>query len=246
MRDLRDTLGYVPDITEYIAFSIDNSTFERDFLDLSTRCILSIRSSSDPTTDILVIKIVTPEHHEPVKAFEIESDNLLEGLPLSVRKYLYQGEENFHQIKGPESDHLHNSMYDLQNTPGDVPDITEYIVFSINALTFERDFLDPDIGPPTKTFSFNPTTNILLIKLVTAEHLKTYTAFYSVIQTALVRMRLDRAVETYAHIDIDVNDNSRSKQPDEGWGPKRPPCGCLRRPTVVLEVAVLETEAKLR
>jgi hypothetical protein len=246
VRDLRDTLGYVPDITEYIAFSIDDFTFERDFLDLSTRRILSIRSSSDPTTDMLVIKMVTPEHHEAVRAFENESDNLLEGLPLSVRKYLYQGEKNFHQIKALESTRLHNLMHDLQSTPGDVPDITEYIVFSIDALTFEGDFLDPNTGPPTKTFTFNPTTNILLIKMVTAEHTKACAAFRSEIQTALVRMRLDRAVDIYAHMDVVVGENDQKKLPDEGWGPKRPPRGYPRRPTVVLEVAVSETQAKLR
>lgn len=246
VRDLRDTIGHVPAITEYIAFSIDDFTFERDFLDLSTKRILSIRSSSDPMTDMLVIKMVTPEHHEAVKAFENESDNLLEGLPLSVRKYLYQGEENFHQIKALESNRLHNSMHDLQTTPGDVPDITEYIVFSIDALTFERDFLDPYTRPPTKTFSFNPTANILLIKMVTAEHTKACEAFRSEIQTALVRMRLDRAVDIYAHTDVVVDENGKKKQPDNGWGPKRPPRGYPRRPTVVLEVAVSETEAKLR
>jgi hypothetical protein len=245
VRNLRDTIGYVPDITEYIAFSIDDSTFEHDFLDLGTRRILSIRPSSDPTTGMLVIKMVTPEHHEAVKAFENESDNLLEGLPLSVRKYLYQGEENFHQIKALESTRLHNSMHDLQNTPGDVPDITEYIVFSIDALTFEQDFLDPHTRPPTKTFSFNPTTNILLIKMITAEHTKVCEAFRREIETALVRMRLDRAIENYTYIDIVVDDNGRKKQPDNGWGPKRPPHGYPRRPTVVLEVTVSETKEKL-
>lgn len=245
VRDLRDTIGYIPDITEYIVFSIDDSTFERDFPDLGTRRILSIRSSSDPTTDMIVIKMVTPEHHEAVKAFEDESGNLLEGLPLSVRKYLYQGEENFHLIRSLESDRLQNSLHDLRDTLGDAPDISEYIVFSIDALTFERDFLDPDTRLPTKLISFNPTTNILLIKMHALEHQKAIAAFHSEIQAALAPMRLDRAVDTYATVDFYVDDNGKKKQPDEGWGPKRPPRGCPRRPTVVLEVAVSETEAKL-
>ncbi|KOS47903.1 hypothetical protein ACN38_g1163 [Penicillium nordicum] len=57
-------------------------------------------------------------------------------------------------------------------------------------------------------------------------------------------MGLKRAIDQYANADIDVN--GKKKQPDMGWGPRRTPRGCKKRPTVILEVGVSETEAKLR
>ncbi|KAJ5245569.1 hypothetical protein N7489_005665 [Penicillium chrysogenum] len=50
------------EITEYIVFSIDPTTFNQDFLSLDTIPIPSIRTSFDPNTEALTVKMVTLEH----------------------------------------------------------------------------------------------------------------------------------------------------------------------------------------
>ncbi|KAJ5752979.1 hypothetical protein N7520_009896 [Penicillium odoratum] len=54
----------------------------------------------------------------------------------------------------------------------------------------------------------------------------------------------DTAILTDGNVTVDVHSRSK-KEPDWGWGPRKPPPGTLKRPTVVLEVAVTDTHAKL-
>ncbi|KAJ5515705.1 hypothetical protein N7527_007265 [Penicillium freii] len=42
-----------------------------------------------------------------------------------------------------------------------------------------------------------------------------------------------------------IQGQTRGKQPDQGWGTRRPPRGCERTPSVVLEVAWSESDSKL-
>ncbi|KAJ5958617.1 uncharacterized protein N7479_005767 [Penicillium vulpinum] len=80
--------------------------------------------------------------------------------------------------------------------------------------------------------------------MVTHEHHTVVRAFDLAIDDVLRPMGMDEKVLTYAGVDIDVD--GISKQPDWGWGPRRPPLGQpRRRPTVVIEVAMSETRAKL-
>lgn len=176
----------------------------------------------------------------------------MEVLPPSVRRYLYQGEEHFCQILRREHDRLQNSVRNLRNTPDDAVEITEYIVFFIDAPTFERDFCDPNTAITTLSCrsSYSPTTNVLTIKMLTPEHDRACYAFGKAVDMALVPMGLDRTILPYAGVGINVN--GRVKQADYGLGPRRPPpgrrppSGSPKKPTVVMEVAVSETQAKLR
>ncbi|CAI7598494.1 unnamed protein product, partial [Penicillium viridicatum] len=122
---------------------------------------------------------------------------------------------------------------------------TEYIIFSIDPTTFQQDFLSPDVNPiySIRT-SFNPKTKLLVVKMTTGEHTELTLTLHEAIIKALERMGLDDAIHRYLGVDINVN--GPIKQPDMGWGPRRPPRGCPKRPSVVLEVAVSETQAKLR
>ncbi|KAJ5479600.1 hypothetical protein N7530_005109 [Penicillium desertorum] len=122
---------------------------------------------------------------------------------------------------------------------------TEYIIFSIDPTTFQQDFLGPDTIPIRSIrTSFNPKTELLIVKMVTGEHTELASAVHKAIDKALERMGLDEAIHNYHGVDIDVN--RQKKQADMGWGPRRPPRGFPKRPTVILEVAVSETERKLQ
>lgn len=180
------------------------------------------------------------------------SDYSAEGLPRSVRRYRYQGEEHFSQILDLERERLRRSMHAAldtanttysENTSGQSTDITEYIVFSIDAPTFEHDFNPYDRPIRSFRYTFDPTTNTLIIKMPTHEHQQAAKAFDKAIDRVLTPMGLDTAICHYGGVAIDINGNS--KVADGGWGPRRRPRGSPQRPSVALEVVVSETQAKL-
>ncbi|KOS40553.1 hypothetical protein ACN38_g8572 [Penicillium nordicum] len=176
-----------------------------------------------------------------------QPDTDSEGLPPSVRWYRYEGKDHFSRILALERERLLNSIRNSRETTNMEPDIetTEYITFSIDPVTFQRDFIDTD---PIALFSirttFNPATELLFIKMITHDHTRLCFAVHEAIMDALQSMGLKRAIDQYAAVDLEVN--GRIKQPDMGWGPIRPPRGYEKRPSVVLEVGVSESETKLR
>ena len=183
-------------------------------------------------------------------------DHDSEVLPLSVRRYDYKDKDQFAQILALERERLLDSMRhsreisDIDTGSGrseqePITEITEYIIFSIDPTTFNQDFLSLDAIPifSIRT-SFDPNTKTLTVKMVTGEHTQLAFAVHKAVDKALTRMGLDEAIYQYLGVDIDLN--GRKKQPDMGWGPRRPPRGCPKRPSVVLEVAVSETRKKLR
>ncbi|KAJ5181826.1 hypothetical protein N7449_011973 [Penicillium cf. viridicatum] len=58
-------------------------------------------------------------------------------------------------------------------------------------------------------------------------------------------MELDQAIQVYGGVNIPVG-NGNVKQPDGGWDPIRHTRGVPKRPGVVVEVGVSESETKLR
>ncbi|KAJ5517294.1 hypothetical protein N7527_008854 [Penicillium freii] len=121
---------------------------------------------------------------------------------------------------------------------------TEYIIFSIGPTTFQQDFLGPDVIPiHSIRTSSNPKTKLLIVKMITGEYTEIVFAVHQAINKALERIGLDEAIHRY--LGVDININGQWKQADMGWGPRRPPRGCPKRPTVVLEIAVSETQRNL-
>ncbi|KAJ5788603.1 hypothetical protein N7457_003593 [Penicillium paradoxum] len=185
-----------------------------------------------------------------------EQDHDSEVLPLSVRRYDYKDKDQFAQILTLERERLLDSMRhsrkisDIDTGSGrseqePTTEITEYIIFSIDPTTFHQDFLSLDAIPNFSIrTSFNPNTKTLTVKMVTGEHTQLAFTLHKAVDKALARMGLDEALYQYLGVDIDIN--GRKKQPDMGWGPKQPPRGYPKRPSVVLEVAVSETRKKLR
>ncbi|KAJ5463206.1 hypothetical protein N7475_008150 [Penicillium sp. IBT 31633x] len=178
-----------------------------------------------------------------------------EGLPLSVRRYTYR-KEDFSQIVDLERERLYRSIHSIKTMSNAIyndgnldaseepEDVTEYIIFSIDTATHDRDFLDPNIEPKLSIrTTFDQNINSLAVKMVLHEHEELSAAFHTAIVRALGPMGLERSIYHYRNTTIPVTNGS--KQPDEAWGPRPPPPGSLRRPTVVVEIAVTETYAKL-
>ncbi|KAJ5154766.1 uncharacterized protein N7500_010205 [Penicillium coprophilum] len=183
-------------------------------------------------------------------------DHDSEALPLSVRRYDYKDKDQFDQILTLERERLLDSMRhsrvisDIDTGSGrseqePTTEITEYIIFSIDPTTFNRDFLSLDAIPNFSIrTSFNPNTKTLIVKMVTGEHTQLAFTLHRAVDKALARMGLDEALYQYLGVDIDMN--GRKKQPDMGWGPRQPLHSYPKRPSVVLEVMVSETPKKLR
>ncbi|KAJ5607865.1 hypothetical protein N7537_004484 [Penicillium hordei] len=53
--------------TEYIMFSIDSTTFQQDFIGPDAISIHLIRTSFNPKTELLSVKMVTREHSERLR-----------------------------------------------------------------------------------------------------------------------------------------------------------------------------------
>ncbi|KAJ5357002.1 hypothetical protein N7517_011611 [Penicillium concentricum] len=177
-----------------------------------------------------------------------------EGLPLSVRRYTYRKEE-FSQIVDLERERFHRSMHPITMSNGiysdenlnaseEPEDVPEYIIFSIDTATHDRDFLDPNIEPNRSVrTTFYQNINSLAVKMVLHEHEELSSAFDTAIGRALGPMGLERSIYHYRSTTIPLANGS--KEPDGAWGPRRPPLGSPRRPTVVVETAIVETHAKL-
>ena len=152
-----------------------------------------------------------------------------EGLPLSVRRYVYQGREHFSQILSVERERFRLSV-----------DLSEYFVFFIDDSTFQTDFVDPNTIPIRGIrCTFNPQTNTLIVKMMTFEHLQVVHAIDSVIYGVLAPMGL--GWETFSYDEVNININGISKQPDWALGPRHPPPGTGKRPMVVAEIVFSQT-----
>ncbi|KAJ5154764.1 uncharacterized protein N7500_010203 [Penicillium coprophilum] len=178
-----------------------------------------------------------------------------EGLPLAVRRYTYR-KEDFSQIVNLERERLYRSIHPIKTMSNAInkdgnpsasekyDDVSEYIIFSIDTATHDRDFLDPNIEPNLSIrTTFYQDINSLAVKLVLHEHEELSAAFELAIGKALDSMGLRTSFYHYRNTTISVANGS--KEPDAAWGPRRQVPGRPRRPTVVLEAAITETRPKL-
>lgn len=163
-----------------------------------------------------------------------DGDCFLECLPLT--RYTYTGKQQFLDIFYREFIRLQ------QDTTGQ---ISECFLFEIDENTFNRDFLYTSDRHTIRLWgSFSASEKLVLIKMVTAEHSNAATVLHDEIRDALRSMNLHNALTTFSG--TTVKGHEKAKQGDHGWGPRRPPRGRSRRwPTVALEVAVSESQAKL-
>ncbi|KXG51497.1 uncharacterized protein PGRI_095090 [Penicillium griseofulvum] len=156
--------------------------------------------------------------------------SLLEGLPLSIKRYQYQGKEHF----------LHTYYLELDLFKRSKHDTSEYILFDIDADTLEKDFLDPNIDCSFTFDSFDTERNLLLIKMKSDEHAQATQQIGFSIMEKLLHMGLRTDVKPFPLIRA----GAQGKHPDNGWGPMRPP-DHDRRATIVVEVGLAESQPKL-
>lgn len=178
-----------------------------------------------------------------------------EGLPLSVRRYIYR-KEDFSQIVDFERERFRRSLHPMKTMSSGIyndqnldaseesEDVSEYAIFSIDKTTHDRDFLDPE-NQPERTFrtTFYQNIHSLVVKMPLHEHEELYLAIGEAIKEALDPMGLKKSYHRYGGTTIALANGT--KEADAAWGPKRPPRGIPRRPTVVVETAITETHAKL-
>ncbi|KAJ5603929.1 hypothetical protein N7537_006885 [Penicillium hordei] len=141
---------------------------------------------------------------------------------------------------------MSNAIYNDGNLDAleEPEDVTEYIIFSIDTATHDRDFLDPNNEPKLSIrTTFDQNINSLAVKIVVQEHEELSYAINAAISRSVASMGLERSIYHYGSTTIPVANGH--KQPDAAWGPRPPPNGSPRRPTVVVEVAISETYAKL-
>ncbi|KAJ9490257.1 hypothetical protein VN97_g2985 [Penicillium thymicola] len=106
--------------------------------------------------------------------------------------------------------------------------------------------LNPDNESTTLTkncSSFDLNEELILIKMPSHEHSSATSAVDHAIVAALLPMGLFSSVNAYPGATI--QGQKRGKQPDHGWGSRRPPSGYERTPSVILEVAWSESDSKL-
>ncbi|OQD60292.1 hypothetical protein PENPOL_c025G08100 [Penicillium polonicum] len=163
--------------------------------------------------------------------------SFLKELPNSIERYPYEGESSFLRISdlklnSRESSHEKN----------------DFILFHTSRQMIET-LLNPDNESSESTTlaknrsSFDLDEELILIKMPTREHSSAIGAVDDAITGAIQPMGLFKSLIKYAKTTIQRQ--TRGKQPDQGWGARRPPHGCERTPSVVLEVAWSESDSKL-
>lgn len=195
---------------------------------------------------------------------ELRGDYCLEDLPRSSPIYLYTGPQQCSEILLSEFNRFQNANHalvreyhdnpqpdldvqqlsNLQHQPGHQPrDLTDYILFRFANPSLRDEYLNSEDTPNLSVLS----GDLLLLKMVTFEHGGTKGLFDKEICVALSPMGLLHAIRTFSDTTIKPLSGDPAKQADEAWGPVRPPRGYPRdKPTVVLEVGVSESSAKLR
>jgi hypothetical protein len=178
----------------------------------------------------------------------------IEGLPSSVNVYHYNNMDDFCRVISLERSRLYSSFRAAQgnyegrqdNLPQTEGTQSDHIIFIIQPSTFAHDFLDPLADRPFHDrISFNPRTNLLVVKMPLPAHEQAAVAFDDTLKSALQERGLQNAIFSWRSTTLTAEDGTR-KEADGAWGPRRTPRGAPKRPSVVLEVASSETSGKLR
>ncbi|KAJ6012005.1 hypothetical protein N7499_013025 [Penicillium canescens] len=178
----------------------------------------------------------------------------IEGLPSSVNVYHYNSMDDFCRVISLERSRLYSSFRAAQgnyegrqdNLPQTEGTQSDHIIFIIQPSTFAHDFLDPLADLPFRgRISFNPKTNLLVVKMLLPAHEQAAGAFDDTLKSILQERGLQNTIFSWRSSTLTAEDGTR-KEPDDGWGPRRTPRGAPKRPSVVLEIGSSETPGKLR
>ncbi|KUM56256.1 hypothetical protein ACN42_g10965 [Penicillium freii] len=136
------------DLSEYFVVFIDDSTFQNDFVDPNTIPIHGIRCTFNPQTNTLIVKMVTHEHHQVVKAIDKAIDRVLAPMGLDCEIFSY-GEVNM-KVNGTskQPDWALGPRHPPPGT-GKRPKVVAEIAISQTRRRLQRDidlWLDPSRG----------------------------------------------------------------------------------------------------
>ncbi|CAG8010227.1 unnamed protein product [Penicillium nalgiovense] len=171
---------------------------------------------------------------------QLQNIKFLEDLPLSIPRYAYNGIDQFREIIGFERERFersnHSQATGLTN---------EYVLVKITERQIQTDFLNQ--GEATTNLSlrvsYDLAAGFVLVKMMGPVHAEIQSQFKDMITLSLITMGLQFAVQSYGG--VTVRGNGSGKEPDVGWGPAPNQPGHTGKPTVTLEVAVSESQAKL-
>lgn len=157
--------------------------------------------------------------------------------PSVIPHYAYRGREQFLCD--------YNAFSEQYNNPPNCAD-QWFIVTGVNTGIFDSNFRDAETGPFSQWCSYDTALELLLVKMPeSTTHSIASRTFDQILLEALEPLRMGRAL-TCIGSGCHFGDMG-GKEPDEAWRPIRLPPGRTRAwPSVVLEVALSETQAKLR
>ncbi|KAJ6185104.1 hypothetical protein N7519_006405 [Penicillium mononematosum] len=171
---------------------------------------------------------------------QLQNTKFLEDLPLSIPRYAYNGIDQFREIIGFERERFERSNHS-QGTGV----TNEYVLFKIAERQIQTDFLNE--GEATTNLalrvSYDLAAGLVLLKMMGPVHWEMQNKFKNMITLDLNAMGLRYAVHECGGVDI--RGNGSGKESDAGWGPAANQPGHTGKPTVTLEVAVSESQAKL-
>ncbi|CAG8899844.1 unnamed protein product [Penicillium egyptiacum] len=160
--------------------------------------------------------------------------SFLKGLPPSIKRYTYHGEEQLFDIFQSEFTRFEAST-----------EISEEILFHASKETIETIFNpeNEDASISKLCTSFDLIEQLFLVTMESMPHAKAADLMNSAIRDTLTPMGLSSCLNAYpsAH----VRGQSRGKKPDYSWNPIRQEPGQPSSPSVTLEVAYSESDSKL-
>lgn len=168
-------------------------------------------------------------------SYDLDLDgSFLKDLPPLIKRFTYYGKQQFLDILESEFARFEASI-----------DTSEFLLFYTSKETIE-DIFEPqteDTSIARFCTSFDTDEQLLLVTMASKPHVAAADDMNTMIRQTLIPMGLSAALQGYQGATI--RGNSRGKQADYAWGPKRRARDQPSSPSVVLEVAFSESESKL-
>lgn len=158
--------------------------------------------------------------------------SFLADLPPSIKRYTCHGKQ--HLLNIFESEPFDSST-----------DTSKFLLFHASEKTIEAifDTQNEDDWLPNLRSSFDTHEQLFLVTMVSDAHGAATDAMGDAISQTFQRHGVLQYLRGFTG--VTVRNDGRGEQADRGWGPRRPPPGEPRTPSLTLEVAYSEADCKL-
>ncbi|CAG8316889.1 unnamed protein product [Penicillium nalgiovense] len=158
----------------------------------------------------------------------------LKDLPPSIKRYTYNGEEQFFDIFQTEFTHFEAST-----------EASEFLLFHASKETIETIFNPENEETSISRLcnSYDLSEQLFLVTMSSRPHGAAGDLVNTVIREALTPMNLSTSLQGY--VSTITRGHGRGKIPDYCWKPRHRPPGQPSSPSVTLEVALSESDSKL-